>query len=511
MKKYIWGIFAVLVLLTPSCNDYLDIPTENSSPVIGMDYSNPDNLFLPLSAAYASMRNNDAFATPYYSMFEIASDNADKGSDPWDAPVILNIDSIQFDPGNYLFNNIWVATFNIVSASNYAIEAMDKFMAALPVEADRLTAKSYQGEAKFLRAYAFFNLVRLFGRVPIVDKSYSADELGKLPQASTLDIYKFIEQDLADAMSVLPTAYSHNKYPGRTTVYTAAALKAKMHMYLASVLKANAQPYQAQWDSVAVLTDKVIASNLFDLLPAFSTYFSLAGKNSKESIFEIQCSTLGNTSGGEEEKAFLQYAYQQGPRGNEPGNMQGWGLCVPSDNLISFYKSRNEVVRPATTLLYRGTLTPEGDSIKSRCVNPVYNGKVYTPSYENNWAYNGYGFDQNIRVLRYADVLLMYCEALYNGAAAGSSGLSALDAINKVRTRAQLPALSSLSDQVIWDERRAELAMEEDRFFDLIRTGQAQSVFTALGITFNPNKNNIYPIPSTQMALNKNLTQNPGY
>ncbi|MEG2947460.1 MAG: RagB/SusD family nutrient uptake outer membrane protein, partial [Bacteroidales bacterium] len=328
MKKYILGILALAGLLSFSCNDYLDIPTENSSPVIGIDYSNADNLFLPLSAAYASMRNNDAFAMPYYSMFEVASDNADKGSDSWDAPAILDIDSIRFDPGNYLFNNIWVASFNIVSASNYAIESMDKFMTALPTEKDRLTAKAYQGEAKFIRAYAFFNLVRLFGRVPIVDKSYTADELSKLPQSNTLDIYKFIQQDLVDAMAVLPTAYSYNQYPGRTTVYTAAALKAKVHMYLASVLKAEGQPYQAQWDSVAVLTDKVISSNLFELLPAFRTYFSLAGKNSKESIFEIQCSTLGNTSGGEELKAFVEYAFQQGPRGNEPGNMQGFGLCV---------------------------------------------------------------------------------------------------------------------------------------------------------------------------------------
>ena len=511
MKKYILGILALAGLLSFSCNDYLDIPTENSSPVIGIDYSNADNLFLPLSAAYASMRNNDAFAMPYYSMFEVASDNADKGSDSWDAPAILDIDSIRFDPGNYLFNNIWVASFNIVSASNYAIESMDKFIAALPTEKDRLTAKAYQGEAKFIRAYAFFKLVRLFGRVPIVDKSYTADELSKLPQGNTLDIYKFIQQDLADAMAVLPTAYSYNQYPGRTTVYTAAALKAKVHMYLASVLKAEGEPYQAQWDSVAVLTDKVISSNLFELLPAFRTYFSLAGKNSKESIFEIQCSTLGNTSGSEELKAFVEYAFQQGPRGNEPGNMQGFGLCVPSDNLIKFYTDRNEKVRPATTLLYRGTLTPEGDSIKSRCVNPVYNGKVYTPSYENKWAYNGYGFDQNVRILRYADVLLMYCEALFNGASAGTSGLSALDAINEVRTRAKMPALTSLSNQIIWDERRAELAMEEDRFFDLVRTGEAQKVFAALGISFDPAKNNIYPIPSTQLALNKNLTQNPGY
>lgn len=509
MKKYILGILVACGIGFTACNDYLDIPAENSTPVIGMDYSNPDNLFLPLSAAYASMRNNEAHSFPYFSMFEIASDNADKGSSPEDNPAVLAIDSIKFDPSNYLFNNIWVAYFDIVSASNYAIESMDKFIEALPAESDKNLARAYKGEAQFIRAYAFFNLTRLFGRVPLADKSYTADELSNLPQTGTLDLYKFILQDLQDALTVLPTAYANNKYPGRTTLYTAAALKAKVHMYNASALKSAGQAYQAQWDSVASLTDKVIASNQFDLLPIFSTYFSLAGKNSKESIFEIQCSTLGNTSGSED--SFLLYAYQQGPRGNSPGNMQGWGFCVPSNNLIKFYADRGEKVRPATTLLYRGTLTPDGDSIKTSCQNPVYNGKVYTPSYENNWAYNGYGFDQNVRILRYADVLLMYCEALFNGASTGSSGMSALDAINKVRVRAQMPELSSLSNEIIWDERRAELAMEEDRFFDLIRTGQAASVFSALGITFVAPNNDVYPIPATQLALNKKLTQNSGY
>ncbi|MGL4293253.1 MAG: hypothetical protein ACRCSQ_06750, partial [Bacteroidales bacterium] len=145
MKKYIYTWIATVGLAFSACSDFLDIPTENSSPVIGIDYSNPDNLFLPVSAAYASMRKNDAFAMPYYSMFEIAGDNADKGSSPEDAPPVLAIDSIKFDPSNYLFNNLWVAYFDIVSASNYAIESMDKFIQALPQESDKQTAREYQG------------------------------------------------------------------------------------------------------------------------------------------------------------------------------------------------------------------------------------------------------------------------------------------------------------------------------------------------------------------------------
>jgi len=190
--------------------------------------------------------------------------------------------------------------------------------------------------------------------------------------------------------------------------------------------------------------------------------------------------------------------------------MQGWGFCTPSTNLIQFFTDRHDSIRAAATLLYRGTKTPEGDSIKNSCTNPVYNGKVYTPSALNIWNYNGYGFEHNVRILRYSDILLMYAEAWLNGATShNTSGFTGLSALNKVRNRAGLVSLGSLSQQAIWDERRAELAMEEDRFFDLIRTGQAATVLSGLG--FSSPKNNVFPIPTTQMQLNSNLVQNPLY
>jgi hypothetical protein len=190
--------------------------------------------------------------------------------------------------------------------------------------------------------------------------------------------------------------------------------------------------------------------------------------------------------------------------------MQGWGFCTPSQNLINFYAARGEVIRPATTFLYRGTKTPEGDSIKTICSNPVYNGKVYTPLIYNKWNYNGYGFDYNVRILRYPDVLLMYAEARLNGSTAGTlSGLTADQAVNMVRDRAGLTPLSGTTKQQLWDERRAEFALEEDRFFDLIRTGQAATALASKG--FVTGKHEVYPIPSTQIQLNNNLIQNNGY
>lgn len=494
MKKSHILLFISIAFLLPNCEDFLDQRPEGTIPTTGIDYTKSENIFMPVSAAYAQLRSYRAHVFPYIGAFEIASDNADKGSTPEDNPPMKEIDDLKYQSNNGLINDLWVGYFDIVSSANYAIHQMPRFEAALMNADDKAYAKQSQGEAKFIRAYAYFNLTRLFGRVPIIDTTLTAQQLAAKSQATTQQLYDFIEKDLSEAIVVLPESYTR-EWAGRITRYSAHALKAKVHLY------------QSEWDSVAANTDKVISSGRFELLPDFRQVFSIEGENSKESLFEIQSSTLGKTAG---EQTFIEYAYVQGPRGNFPSNMQGWGFKTPSQNLIDFFNSRGEVIRPATTLLYRGSKTPEGDSIKTISANPVYNGKVYTPSVYNRWNYNGYGFDHNVRILRYADVLLMFAEAKARGAAVTTvSPLTADDAVNTVRRRAGLPDLAGVSLQQIWDERRAELAMEEDRFFDLVRTGQAATALQNKG--FVVGKHEVYPIPAAQLQLNPNLVQNSGY
>ena len=494
MKHYKLIITLIGVLIISSCEDFLDLRPEATIPSAGIDYSKFENVFLPISASYASLRNYGAHVFPYIGAFEITSDNADKGSSPGDNPPMVELDNLTYQSNNGLVNDLWVGYFDIVSSANYAIHQMPLFENALQKSEDKLYTRQCQAEAKTIRAYAYFNLTRLFGRVPIIDTIMTSQQLASVTQSNTQDLYTFIEKDLREAIAVLPAFYSKD-WAGRISKYTAMAIKAKMHLY------------RNEWDSVAVLTDKIIASGRFGLLINFREVFSMDGENSRESLFEIQSSTLGKTIG---DQTFIEYAYVQGPRGNYPSGMQGWGFCTPSNDLIAFYTARGEVIRPATTLLYRGTKTPEGDSIITKCTNPVYNGKVYTPSSYNKWNYNGYGFDYNVRILRYSDVLLMYSEAKVHGAVVATvCGLSADDAVNLVRFRAGLPNLSGVTLQQIWDERRAELALEEDRFFDLIRTGQAASALSGKGFTVGKHEH--FPIPTTQIQLNSNLNQNNGY
>jgi hypothetical protein len=494
MKRIKFITAGLFILITTGCEEFLDLRPEATIPSTGLDYTKSENIFLPVSASYASLRSWGAHVFPYIGAFEITSDNADKGSTPEDNPPMLEMDNLSYQSTNGLINDLWVAYFDIVSSANYAIHQMPLFEEALSNSSDKLYAMQCQGESKVIRAYAYFNLTRLFGRVPIIDTILTASQLASVPQSSTEQLYAFIEKDLLEAYKVLPLSYT-KEWAGRINKYTAMAIKAKVHLY------------QQEWDSVAYLTDQIIASGKYSLLPDFREVFSINGENSRESLFELQSSTLGKTAG---DQTFIEYAYVQGPRGNYPSGMQGWGFCTPSQDLINFFNARGENVRPTTTLLYRGTKTPEGDSIKTICSNPVYNGKVYTPLIYNKWNYNGYGFDHNVRILRYAEVLLMYAESKLRGATVPSqSGLTSDNALNLVRSRAGLAPLSGATIEQVLDERRAELALEEDRFFDLIRSGKAQTVLAGKG--FVAGKHEHFPIPAAQMQLNNNLTQNNGY
>ena len=493
MKNQIY-LYLLLSFFFFCCSDFLDIRQEATVPSQGIDYANEENIFLPISNAYAKMRTGAAHGFAYIGAFEITSDDADKGSTPEDNPSMIQFDEFKYTPSTDLINELWQGYFDIVSAANNALYQMTLFEEALQSEENKQKTRECAAEAKVIRGYAYFNLTRLFGRVPIVDKLMTAEQLASLKQAETNDLYNFVKKDLEEAITLLPNSYS-KEWAGRINKYTAMAIKAKVHLYT------------NEWDSVASLTDRIMASGNYYLLSNFREVFSIEGNNCKESLFEIQSSTLGKTTG---ESAYLEYAFYQGPRGNTPGNMQGWGFCVPSESLLKFFETRDETVRAATTFLFRGTVTPEGDSIKNSCSNPVYNGKVYTPSSYNHWSYNGYGFDQNVRILRYSDVLLMFAEAKIMGATTGNtSGYSELKAINEVRERVKLLPLTDVTIQDIWDERRAELALEEDRFFDLIRTGQAVKMLENKG--FQENKHNLFPIPAQQRQLNINLDQNPGY
>jgi len=488
MKKYIIITLAAAIALT-GCSKFLDIRMEGSMPSSGIDYSKPENIFLPVSAAYASMRLAEGEAQNYIAVMEVPSDDADKGSSDSDGVTVLEFDNFTYGPGNNHISAVWTIFYNIVSAANYAVESMDRYKEAITSEDGLLQVEQCRAEAKVIRAYAYWNLVRIFGRVPLIDRTMSAEELAAMKVSSVEDLYKFIYQDLDAAIENLPNSFAD--YKGRYNKYTALALKAKVAMY------------NKDWTESARCADEVIASGRFSLQSRFADAFSVEYEGGSESLMEIESSALRQTS---DPLPVNYYAFIQGPRGNkEP--FQGWGYKVPSQKLIDWMDGRGDAIRRKVTVLERGE--NKDDEISSNCINPYYNGKVYTPREWNTRSYNAYGLEHNQRLIRYADVLLIFAEAMENGAAITPvSGYTSATALNEVRSRAGLPAVAPTLEN-IYDERRAELALEENRFFDLVRWGKAVEVLGPLG--FKAGKNELFPVPSAQMELNPNLPKTPGY
>jgi len=489
MKRIYFAIFLLVSLLFVSCKDFLDIRTEATMPSSGVDYSKPENIFLPVSAAYASMRLSEGRAQNYVGVMEIVSDDADKGSTPEDGPTVKELDVFTYGPGNSHIEQMWNYFYDISSAANYAIESMDLYKKAITSKDGLLQVEQCRGEAKIIRAYAYFNLIRLFGAVPKIDRTMTSEELASMKVTPVDELYDFVYQDLDDAIEVVPARFSD--YKNRYNKYTAMALKAKVALY------------RKDWNEAARMADGVIASGRYSLMSHFRDAFSVEYEGGSESVMEIESSSLLQTS---EPLPVCYYGFIQGPRGNrEP--FQGWGYKVPSDALIAFLDGRGDAIRKDVTLLPRGE-NPK-DEISSSCANPYYNGKVYTPREYNSRSYNAYGLEHNMRIIRYADVLLMFAEAMVSGAAiTPESGYTADAALNEVRSRAGLGATSATLE-TIQDERRAELALEENRFFDLVRWGKAAEVLGPLG--FTSGKNELFPIPAAQRELNPNLPATPGY
>ena len=194
----------------------------------------------------------------------------------------------------------------------------------------------------------------------------------------------------------------------------------------------------------------------------------------------------------------------------DPTGDLGWGFCTPSVSLINAYEP-NDLREAATiifvnqnssTTLWDGFVIPPGTGVQA----PYYNYKAYHSEKLESFYNNRDRQIKNVHLLRYAEVLLMNAEA------ATHVGGDAAGPLNMVRARAGLPAAATADQNAIWKERRVELAMEHDRFFDIVRQGRAAQVMQAAGKSFTAGKNELLPIPSTQIALSGGqLTQNPGY
>ena len=414
----------------------------------------------------------------------------DIGSDDCNARVTLNdpnlhqFNSYNIQSSNNYLANIWQGSYLGISRANVVLEKVPA------IQMDSATRERILGEARFLRGLYYFNLVRLFGEVPLVtvpvSSNLSAEEI--YPHKSPVSaVYNQIIEDLKLAADKLPEKYSNSNDKGRATNGAAEGLLSKVYLTT------------KDWENAYQTANKVIGSNNYSLYADYASNFKEANKNGKESVFEVQFYKKVNS---------------------ESSQMVISGL--PS--IQGLFSAGVEIMLPTQDLL---NSFDSGDYRKDVTFFDHYWYYEFEPHIWKYWdqvAYNPAATSQSgadFMVMRYSEVLLIYAEALNE--ALGGPTTEAYAAINQVRSRARngnnaiLPDIAGLSQDefrnAVLNERRHEFVSEGQRWYDLVRTEKlVESVKRAKGDNANPSATNyIFPIPLRELDNNKNLTQNPGY
>ena len=490
MKKHIniHSVFAAAalstILLTASCKkDFLDVQPQAQQPSAEF-WKTPDDALKGVNAIYANLRSWNNIAFNAICIESTGSDEADKGSTPTDATFFNLYDTFTVTATQGALKDFWTGQYQNINICNQLLDNI------AGITMDETLKARYIAEAKFVRAYSYFRLVRAYGRVPLRLHIAIDPSEYNIPQSETADVYAQIEKDLTEAAAVLPQSYPASDL-GRATKGAALGMKAKVAMY------------QKKWTDVLALTNQVMSMG-YDLFPDYEKGFRAENENNIESLFEVQAEILP----GNPDASNSQYSQVQGVAG-----VMGWGFNTPSAALEAAYEAGDP--RKDATILFKGETTPQGDLIPTTVPNDRYNQKSYVPFSTRVSGFNE-GAQQNFRVLRFADILLMNAEA----ANELNNPTQALTSLNRVRARARGTNANVLPDvtvteqtalrNAIWKERQVELAMENDRYFDVIRQGRALQVFGPKG--WKANKNEVWPIPFTEINQSGGLlTQNPGY
>ena len=452
--KLIKYIFTLLVgataLSLTSCNDFLD-----RDPLGQFTEDDSPNALVggKIFNVYYLMRSYDITAgIPAFMVHMVRSEDSEKGSDAGDGSNEAAMwDDFEYTASNGPLSAYWGQNYKIIYQCNEILDDIEKSGHKDDTEAIR-----NRGEALFFRAWCYFNLVRAFGEVPLV------------------------------------------------------TLHARTYMM------------RNDWDNMYTASTEVIKSGIYNLNTPVDKVFTVEGENCGESIFELQCEATDAMK--EDASIGSQFCQVQGVRGAGEWDL-GWGWHMatklmgeafePGDprrnaTLLYFRRSTDEPITP------ENTNQPYGESPVSTAMGAYFNKKAYTdPTLRRK--YSRMGFWVNIRLIRYPDVLLMAAEA------ANEKGLTgeAAGYLEQVRAHARgtladvLPKVESASQSVLRDairhERRVELALEPDRFYDLVRWGIAKEVLQAAGKNYQ-DKNALLPLPQTEIdKSNGVLVQNPDY
>ena len=503
MKKITINITSLflLTLLLASCKKWVDYNPREDFRITELDYLASESDYRTMAVSvYTPLQ----WINQVVPIGDIASDNAVSGGEnASDVLALQQIDDYSHTPVNSALTEIWSSAYEGVNRANYMTQYKDKNPAGGTV--DFAGKDALYGEVYFIRAYYYFTLVKMFGDVPLfVDRRLGLTDSKTLQRSPKAEVYAQIEKDLTAAIAALPAVQQQK---GRITKYAAQALMGKVLIY------------QGKFDAAAPILESIITANAFSLVTDFASMYLFTGENGPESVFEIQYSNTSpyyNWAGYNRGQG--NYAVQQcGVRGlNGTGAMPyaaGWSTNLPTQNLANAYTAGDK--RKAVTVL---------DIEAYKNANPALNITYQVAPYKNTGLYNQkylprkgetsgqleLNYTNNFRIIRFAEVLLMAAEAFNRSSTPNDT--KAQTYLNRVRQRAFGDNLHNITStgtalrQAIWDERRLELGMEGDRFFDLVRTGQAAAKITG----FVTGKHEVFPIPQREVEIS-GLTQNNGY
>ncbi|MBO9573078.1 MAG: RagB/SusD family nutrient uptake outer membrane protein [Chitinophagaceae bacterium] len=456
---------------------------------------------------YGALRNSasepyvgDGFQSiPWLGMQSFRSDDQEIVADAGAAGWHQTYDFFNYTKDDWGAGVYWDKHYVFIGLCNSLLQLADSLQ--LTDEASLINV----AEGRWMRAFAYFDLVRNFGEVPKIDfKIYNPSD-AQVAKSSVADIYALIDADLTYAEQYLPDSWLDPKFIGRLTKGSAKTLHAKSLIY------------QKQYAQSLALCEDIINSNQYQLFVPYALLWKTANENSSESIFEIQA----YQSAGRAIDYWSWFGTSQGVRGSDADGWNlGWGWNTPTQKLVDAYEPGDP--RKQGTILFSGK--PDGTSEEGgygRDVPPYtnakyWNKKVYVDPAEQavTGDIHGAGF-VNYRALRYADVILMAAEA----ANELGQGELAAQYLEMIRARARngndavLPKVDFVDQmqmrKAIQHERRIEFAMEQERFYDLVRWGAADTVLAPLG--YQP-KHKYFPIPQNAItASGGKLLQNPDY
>lgn len=482
-------------------------------------FTTTDALNQATIATYAVLLHQGLWSRDYYFIFDLLGFDAKKTTN-------LQADYVQL--GNYSFGTnqpqlgqLWGSLYRMIARSNVVIDRANAWNPTSPT--DQAKVKQYVGEVKFLRAYAYFNIVNLWGDAPLVT-SYDSIVKNNYPsRAPAASLWAQVEQDLKDAEGSLPATYASSDL-GRITSGAASALLGKAYLY------------EKKWTDAQAELSKVVQSGNYNLAPIYDSLFSSNNQNTPENVFQIM--NQGWTDWGIGNQYYM-FGGQEtwGAKATHSGRAQeygfnDWNNVYVTTAAVKAFTYPNPVtsatyIDPRAASTFYSDKAAGGDTVYcQQCAGGKLSFPFDPTDQQGDYKWKKYEYYNlvknlngpqsgiNAQVIRYADVLLMLAEAYIQQ---GNTGSQPLALINQVRQRAGAILYTSLGSQadamnILMRERQLELTGEQSRYFDLIRWGIAKQTLNAEmsaepGFNLQPfqDKNVLLPIPDIEKNYNPNV------